>query len=78
MVKADFDAKIDELLTKTLISTKKECERLFASGGIEPSYFKDDYVLPKIILAVALKTQAEAWKSRDANHLEMIKNLSYF
>ncbi len=52
----------------------KECLKLFDSGGIDNSSFSNNYLLPKIILHVALKNLAQQYKplsgySEDINNL---------
>lgn len=70
--------RIHEMLSKSHTKIIEESERLLKSGGVNLESYDDDYLLPKIILYVALKNQAEQWKPFDKNALKDAKNLEHF
>ena len=56
MKKRTFKKLVNEMIREGLTPyIKKETERLFNSGGVDPELYGDDYTLPKVCLHVALK-----------------------
>lgn len=54
--------RIDEMLRSRLIAhVRQECVRLLNTGAIEITDYKDDYILPKMIISVALETEAACY-----------------
>jgi hypothetical protein len=78
MQKEQFDAKIEELLARTVKSVRADCSRLFASGAIDTSAYEDDYLLPKIVLSVALENAASEWFPLYEPYREQVRNLRHF
>ena len=54
--------RIDELIRARLVAKlHEESERLLDSGALEVSDYKDDYILARLILSVALESQAAVY-----------------
>lgn len=71
--------KVNEMADDIHSSIIKECDRLFQSGGIGTSEFNDDeYVLPKILLVVALEDIASQYKPPAELYDSEIDNLRHF
>jgi len=51
---------------------------LLRSGGVDLDNYNDDYLLPKIILYVALKQTADQWMPLDKDSLKVAENLEHF
>ena len=78
MTKNEFNNKIREMLVDCQEYLLKECNILFESGGVEPDNFENDYLLPKIILAVALKNLSFQYYPLHKEGKEQAKNLEHF
>jgi len=78
MTKKEFNISLEVLLARDKDYLLKECNRLFECGGIDPEEFENDYILPKIILTVALKNLS--WQYRPLSPLgkAQAKNLENF
>ena len=57
---------------------EKECLRLFECGAINTADYEDNFVLPKIILSVALLNCADQYKPLHEKYLKEQKNLKNF
>ena len=78
MTKDDFIIRVKDLLAENKDYLLKECNRLFESGGIDPEEFKDDYLLPKIILTVAFKNLSWQYRPLSPIGKEQARNLEKF
>lgn len=78
MDKAEFDAKIYEMIGRVPEALKLECDRLWRSGGVDTTRFENDYRLPKVILTVALETLAYKYMPMSELDKKDIKNLRHF
>lgn len=78
MNELDFLDKIKTMLVNLQIDTLNDCQRLFNSGGIDPEEFGNDYLLPKIILHVALQNQADQYRPLQEEGREQANNLRNF
>ncbi len=65
MEKAYFKEKIDSMIPDLIEGIRKECNRLYDSGAIDTSSYENDYVLPKIILTVAIENNARQYTPPD-------------
>ena len=57
MEKALFREKVDAMMPDLIDAIRKECSGLYDSGGIDTGKYQSEYILPKIILSVALESQ---------------------
>ena len=55
MKKETFNDNYNDIAKEALSFLKKEGQRLVSSGAIELKDYEDNYLLPKIILVVALE-----------------------
>ena len=78
MTDQEFKAKYAELVEKTKESLLKEGERLLHCGGVAVSEYEDNYLLPKIILTVALENEVDNWSPFNREDQATIKNLRHF
>ena len=78
MEQYEFETKIKEMLVDVQEQTLKECIRFFNSGAIDPKEFESGYILPKMILYVALREVAAGYKPIHTHHIKQAKNLEYF
>jgi hypothetical protein len=78
MLHAEFETKIYEMIGRLPEALKKECDRLWKSGAIDPEKFGDDYRLPKAILTVALENMACQWMPMSDDLRKDVKNLRHF
>ena len=78
MKEYEFEIKIKEMLVDVQKNTFKESIRLFNCGGVDPEEFESDYLLPKIILNVALKNIVNQYKPLSGEGKEVAKNLECF
>ena len=74
----DFTIKIKEMITDCNEYLLKECKKLFESGGVDTSKFSNDYILPKIVLTVALNNAAYQYEPHGKEYKKDMRNLSYF
>lgn len=78
MVKAEFDAKLYELIGRLPEMLKQECDRLYKCGGVDIDAYEDDYRLPKIILMVALENTASQYVPLHISDCKAARNLKKF
>ena len=78
MDRAIFKGKVDNMLPDLTKALQKECLRLFDSGGIDTSKYDTNYILPKIVLSVAIKNQVIQYRPLYKQHSKDIKNLESF
>ena len=78
MKKCEFDIKVKEMLMDSILWLHKDCERLFECGGIDPEDFGNDYLLPKIVLSVALKNLSHQYFPLSKEAKAQAKNLEHF
>ena len=78
MTKKEFNISLEVLLARDKDYLLKECNRLFECGGIDPEEFENDYILPKIILAVALKNLSYQYYPLHKEGKAQAKNLENF
>ena len=77
MEKALFKEKVDAMIPDLVEGIRRECDRLYECGGIDPPSYENNYILPKIIFTVALETQARQYSPPD-NYQKNILNLRHF
>lgn len=71
--------KIKEILKENQPQLLKNCKRLLNSGGIDKSkYNKNDYILSKIVLSVALDVFVNSIKPYSEDYKEDLENLKNF
>ena len=56
----------------------KECERLLNSGGISVSDAENNFIVPKIVMHVALLNEANQYKPLSTNMRKEVENLKHF
>lgn len=78
MKQTQFKKKLKELTKEIRKKVEKESLRLFNSGGVDVTKYEDNYLLPKIILSVALKNEAWQCAPLDAYNRREAKNLENF
>ena len=78
MTKDEFEVKLEDMLTKSISSLRKDGMKLFESGGIDPEEFENDYLLPKIILSVILKNLSFQYLPLSKEAKAQAKNLEHF
>lgn len=84
MEKRAFKKLVNEMIKGTgsqdgvIQYLKKETERLYNSGGIDPELYGNDYTLPRVCLYVALKNVADQYRPVSDNVLKDAKNLEHF
>jgi hypothetical protein len=81
MEKALFKAKIDEMIPDLMEGIRKECNRLFDCGGIDTTKEREgDYVLPKMILTIAIENQVNQYMMPNPSmaHKKELSNLRHF
>ena len=78
MEQTEFNKKISILIEQHISELKKECNRLYNSGGIDTHNASDDFMLPKTIMHVALINQANDYKPLSKEALKSAKNLMKF
>ena len=78
MTNEQFEAKYLQLVMTSRAYLLKEGKRLLASGGIAPDSYEDSYLLPKIILTVALENSIEERQPLTQKGQHAVKNLRHF
>ena len=78
MNKVDFKEKIDSMLPELMQTLRKECERLYDCGGVNPDDYENDFRLPKLILSVAIRSKASQYTPLNAQDKRIARNLEYF
>lgn len=71
-------AKVKAMMKDHNKATIKKCEQLLNSGGVDVSEFTDNYLLPKILMHVALLSEAHQYKPLTKYDLKTAKNLMNF
>ena len=70
--------KVHELLSKSHATIIAKSERILHSNAIDLDSYENDYLLPKMILYVALRECADSWKPNTPSVREDLKNLEHF
>ena len=70
--------QIDSMLPELMEAIRKECDRLYRSGGIDTSAYGDEMLLPKIFLTVSLQNQVDQYRPLSDEGKKAVKNLSHF
>jgi hypothetical protein len=74
--------KIDEMVNSqdgVIEYIKKECERLLSCGAVDYDDYENNYVLPKLILTVALENCARQYlPPYNTQHKREVANLRKF
>ena len=78
MTKTQFTKRLKEMTRNTKRLTEEECIRLFESGAINTGDYEDNYLLPKIILTVALENIAWQFKPLNPQDNREVANLRHF
>lgn len=78
MEKARFTAKVDSMMPDLIEGIRKECSRLYDSGGVDTTSYGDDYKLPKTILTVAIENQIRQYSPPWDKEKKLVKNLGHF
>ena len=81
MNKPDFKEKIDTMIPSLMEGIRKECDRLYDSGGIDTSKKREeDYLLPKMILTIAIENKIQQYIMRSPSmaHKKELSNLRHF
>ena len=69
--------KINELVDLFAASLKAECERLYRSGAVDvDSYDADNYILPKVLVTVAIRRRKDDFAPFDKERKRAVKNLT--
>ena len=78
MDRANFKEKIDSMMPDLTEAIRKECIRLFNSGAVDAGEYPDNFLLPKIILSVAIENQVGQYKPFAPAYEKDYKNLRKF
>ncbi|OPX89044.1 MAG: hypothetical protein A4E53_01652 [Pelotomaculum sp. PtaB.Bin104] len=78
MEKTSCKRKIDEMLPELMNKLREECARLYSCGALNVEEYEDNYLLPKIILCVALKNQSWQYRPLTQEGKKEAKNLERF
>ena len=78
MEKAYFKEKIDSMMPDLIQDITKESMRLFNSGAIDTNQYENDYLLPRIILTVAIENQIKQYFPLCIEGKKEVKNLRHF
>lgn len=78
MEKALFTEKVDSMLPSLMEAIRKECDRLYRCGGVDPASYGEDFALPKLILYVALENLGAQYKPRFTGYRRDAENLKHF
>lgn len=79
MDKKCFQDKIKSMEQDTINFIRKESDRLFDCGAIDTESYEDNFILPKIVLTVALENLTKQIALPDnKEYKKEIKNLRYF
>ncbi len=78
-MKAEHEAKINELVDTLASSIKVRAMSLASSGGIdEDNYNVNEYVLAKILVTAAVYQLKDSFALMDKQYKKAVKNLEYF
>lgn len=80
MDKLQIENKLDTLLEQTKQNLKDEAMLLLNSGGVDTAQYSDNYLLPKILLTVALENEVDKVSPPKSMKQEWkdIRNLRHF
>ena len=78
MEKAKFREKVDAMMPDLIDGIRKECDKLYDSGGVDTGAYENDYLLPKIILTVAIENQVHQYMPLSPEGKKEVKNLRHF
>lgn len=78
MDKADFKEKVDSMLPELMEAIRKECDRLYSCGAINPESWDNDFQLSKIILTVAIENQVKQYVPLNRNGKRTVANIRHF
>ena len=78
MTEEQFKVKIEEMANNSKPYLEKEALRLFHSGVVNVEGFEDDYVLPKLILSVALENAVWQYRPFPQKHYKELAKLRLF
>lgn len=72
-----FSEKIKSMMPDLINGVIKDCNHLFFSGAIDTEKYDDNYLLPKIILTVALENQKFQYAPLSDMGKKEVKNLMH-
>lgn len=78
MDKAIFIDKINSMMPDLIEGIRNDAVRLFESGAIDTEKYTNDYLLPKIILTVAIENQIVQYYPLSSEGKKEVKNLKHF
>lgn len=78
MTKIQFDKQLNKLTREVVRVVGEECQRLLKSGAVDLEAYQNDFMLPKIILSVALKNAAYHFTPLSPEWQKEMKNLMHF
>lgn len=78
MTKTQMLKKVNFMLKDHRKQTLKEVARLYDSGGIDTNKFRNDFVLPRILLSVALENEAVQYRPISNVYQNECDNLKKF
>lgn len=78
MDKALFKEKVDSMMPDLTEGIRRECDRLYESGAVDTGAFEDNYLLPKVILTVAIENQVRQYNGATSQLKKEIRNLRHF
>ena len=78
MDKALFKEKIDAMIPELVEGIRKDCNRLWETGAIATEQYENNYLLPKIILTVAIENQIRQYYPLSNEGKKEVRNLRHF
>jgi len=78
MTRTQFKKKIASMKRDVNKYIDEETIRLFKCGGVDPTSYEDDYILPKIILKAALKNLSFQYMPLSPGGKREVLNLERF
>lgn len=78
MTEVQAKRKIRELSKDASEFIQKEALRLFNSGAVDTRIYDDDYLLPKMLIHVALLNCADQYRLVSRSKDKEIRNLKHF
>lgn len=78
MTKTQFKKRVASMKKDINRYLDKETIRLFDCGGIDKNIYEDNYLLPKIILTVALQNLSPQYHPHSVSDKGAVKNLKQF
>lgn len=76
--KTQFEEKLDLMTPELMRRIREEALRLFTSGALNAEAHDNDYVLPKICLAVAIENQVHQYMPLHGDYRKEVANLRHF